>query len=99
MPTSEAAVGLKETARIALPILVLKTRNWRAMRRMMVTARTTIWLLEMVTNWRWKVLAGNIVGNARGVAFQKSWAEFCKSSDTPMAVMRTFSFELLRKGR
>ena len=47
MPTSEAALGLSETARIAVPIFVFMTMNRSAKRSTSVTMITTTWLLEM----------------------------------------------------
>ena len=66
----------------------------------MVVASTITWATEMV---RPPVLAigvrGISSGKGRWVAPKKSWAVYSMNSETPMAVISTFSRGRLRSGR
>ena len=99
MPMSDAACGLNDTARIAVPILVRITRKRNPPSNPSVTNNTTMSLLEM-TSWPTSNLrAGNTSGNGCGVAPKISCPAFSSNSETPMAVMSTVSFDRSRKGR
>src|ERR1019366_8847178 len=99
IPTSCAALGLRATALIAVPILVLKTANSRATMRTAATTMTMTWFIETMSPWTSISLAGKMDGNALGVAPKTSCPEYSRNSDIPIAVMRTLSVGPDRSGR
>ncbi len=95
---SAAAWWLWETARMAVPTLVRSTTNSSAPSKARVNPTTTTSLLETTTPPAVNVVAGNVSGNAAGVAPNTSCPRFCNSIDTPIAVMSTVSLERSRRG-
>ena len=101
MPISEAADGLKATARIAMPSLVFKTRKRKAASSTSVTTTTTICVLLKTRPPMPMFWSGSSFGNARGAAPKTAlcWQVYSMNRETPMAVIRTVRRGRSRKGR
>ena len=80
MPTSEAAVALKDSARIAVPIRVHHPVE-SGPAGTNVTSRTMIWLLEMVRPPKCSWVTGKMVGNGLGFAPNTFCPRFWSSND------------------
>ena len=83
---------------MAVPTFVRSTTHSSAPSKTAVKPTTTTSLLDTTTPPAPNVVAGNVSGNATGVAPKMTWPRFCNSMDTPIAVIRTVSRERSRSG-
>ena len=97
---SAAAVGLLESARIAIPSLVRLTMKVSATSKIIVTTNAATCVVVIVSApVPSSARSGINSGNDFGSAPKTNWPPYSRNNETPIAVMSTVSFGRLRKGR
>ena len=100
IPISFAELMLNETARIALPTLVLKMMYCSSTISAIETTKMSICDVEMVALPKSVMFSfGKSWGNERGVPEKKKTKRYSISSDIPIAVISVVIFEYFRTGR
>ena len=100
MPINFAEFKLKETARMARPVLVRKTISWRKIinaKAITNTAMSAELMLAPPKRSRLRFL--NSSGKNFGSAPKTTWPPFSSSSETPIAVISAVRREYFRTGR